>query len=94
MRTAAQSQRAQFCGYLKVGAKLHSNACRISLKAFLTAPESWRPYFTDTPLIMLPVVLYGCDTWSHTLREEKVLKVFKNKVLIKIFGTKSDQITG
>ena len=44
--------------------------------------------------IILPVVLYGCETWSLTLREEHRLRVFKNKVLRKIFGAKKDEITG
>jgi hypothetical protein len=37
---------------------------------------------------MLPVVLYGCETWSLTLR------VFENKVLRRIFGSKRDEVTG
>jgi len=40
---------------------------------------------------MLPVVLYGCETWSLTLREEHRLGVFENRVL-KIFGSKRDEI--
>ena len=44
--------------------------------------------------IILPVVLYGCETWYLTLREEQRLRMFKNKVLRKIFGAKRDQITG
>ena len=44
--------------------------------------------------IILPIVLYGCETWSLTLREEHRLKVFENKVLRKIFGAKRDKITG
>jgi hypothetical protein len=36
--------------------------------------------------IILPVVLYGCETWSLTLREEHRLRVFENKVLRRIFG--------
>jgi hypothetical protein len=39
--------------------------------------------------IILPVVLYGCETWSITLREEPRLRVFENKVLKKILGPKS-----
>jgi hypothetical protein len=39
--------------------------------------------------IILPVVLYGCETWSFALREEHKLRVFENKVLRKIFGPKS-----
>jgi len=41
----------------------------------------------------LPVVLYGCETWSLTLREEHRLKVFKNGVKRKIFGPKRDKVT-
>ena len=44
--------------------------------------------------IILPVVLYGCETWSLTLREEHRLRVLENKVLREIFGTKRDEITG
>ena len=44
--------------------------------------------------IILPVVLYGCETWSLTLREEPRLRVFENKVLRRIFWTKRDDITG
>jgi len=43
--------------------------------------------------IILPVVLYGCETWSLTLREERRLKVFENRVLRRIFGPKRDEIT-
>jgi hypothetical protein len=43
--------------------------------------------------IFLPVVLYGCETWSLTLREEHRLRVFENRVL-RIFGPKSDGVTG
>jgi hypothetical protein len=44
--------------------------------------------------IILPVVLYGCETWSLTLREEHRLRVFENKVLRRIFGPKRDEETG
>jgi hypothetical protein len=44
--------------------------------------------------IILPVVLYGCETWSLTLREEHRLKVFENTVLRRIFGPKRDEVTG
>jgi hypothetical protein len=40
--------------------------------------------------IILPVVLYGCETWSLTLREEHRLRVFENRVLRRIFGPKRD----
>jgi hypothetical protein len=44
--------------------------------------------------IILPVVLYGCETWSLTLREEHRLGVFENRVLRRIFGPKRDKVTG
>jgi hypothetical protein len=44
--------------------------------------------------IILPVVLYGCETWSLTLRKEQRLRVFKNRVLRRIFGPKKDEATG
>jgi len=44
--------------------------------------------------IILPVVLYGCETWSLTLREGHMLRVFENRVLRKIFEPKRDEVTG
>jgi hypothetical protein len=44
--------------------------------------------------IILPVILYGCETCSPTLKEEDSLRVFENKVLRKIFGPKGDEATG
>jgi hypothetical protein len=44
--------------------------------------------------IILPVVLYGCETWSLTLREEHRLRVFENRVLRRIFGSKRNEVTG
>jgi hypothetical protein len=43
---------------------------------------------------ILPVVLYGCETWPLTLREEQILKVFKNRALTRIFGPKRDEVIG
>jgi hypothetical protein len=43
--------------------------------------------------IILPIVSYGCETWSITLREECSLRVFENWVLRRIFGPKRDEIT-
>jgi hypothetical protein len=45
-------------------------------------------------MIIFPVVLYGCETWSLTLREEHRLRVFENRVLRRIFGPKGDEVTG
>jgi hypothetical protein len=44
--------------------------------------------------IILPVVLYGCETWSLTFWEERRLRVFENRVLRRIFGPKGDEVTG
>jgi len=44
--------------------------------------------------IILPVVLYGCETWSLTLREERRLRVFENRVPTRIFVPKRDEVTG
>jgi hypothetical protein len=44
--------------------------------------------------IILPVVLYECETWSLTLREERSLRVFENRVLRRRFGPKWNEVTG
>jgi hypothetical protein len=43
--------------------------------------------------VIFPVVLYGCKTWSLTLREERRLGMFESKVLRSIFGPKRDEMT-
>jgi hypothetical protein len=43
---------------------------------------------------ILPLVLYGCETWSLTLREEHSMGVFENRVLRRIFGPKMAEVTG
>jgi hypothetical protein len=45
-----------------------------------------------TGTIILPVVLYECETWSVTLSEEHRLRVFENRVLRRIFGPKKDEV--
>jgi len=44
--------------------------------------------------VILPVVLYGCETWSLTFRAEHTLRVFESKMLRRIFGPKRDELTG
>jgi len=44
--------------------------------------------------IILPVVLYGCETWLLTLRDERRLRMFENRVLRRVFGPKRDEVTG
>ena len=53
-------------------------------------PKTTKIYRT----IILTVVFYGCETWSLTLREERRLRVFENRVLRRIFGPKRDEVTG
>ena len=55
-------------------------------------PELFNGWIHRT--IILPVVLYGCETWSLTLREERRLRVFENGVLRRIFGPRRDEVTG
>ena len=50
------------------------------------------PAFQETE-ITLPVVLYGCETWSLALKEEQRLRVFGNKLLRNIFGAKRGKVT-
>ena len=44
--------------------------------------------------IILSIVLYGCETWSLTLREERKLRVFENMVLRRLFEPRRDEVTG
>jgi hypothetical protein len=65
------------------------NACLLSSRLMSTNLKI-RIYKT----IILPVVLYGCETCSLTLREKHRLRVFENRVLRRIFGPKRDEVTG
>jgi hypothetical protein len=44
--------------------------------------------------IILPAVLYGCETWSLTLTEERRLRLLENRILRKVFGPKKARVTG
>jgi predicted ABC-class ATPase len=71
------------------------NACYHLVQNLLSSqllPKNLKIIICKT--IILPVVLYGCETWSLTLREEHRLRVFENKVLRRIFGPKRDEVTG
>ncbi|KAJ4446718.1 hypothetical protein ANN_13415 [Periplaneta americana] len=71
------------------------NACYYSVEKLLSSSllsKNLKVRIYKT--VILPVVLYGCETWTLTLREEHRLKVFENKVLRKIFGAKRDEATG
>jgi hypothetical protein len=54
--------------------------------------NDFRKYIYRTKI--LPVVLYGCETWSLTLREERGMRVFENRVLRRVFGPKRDEVQG
>ncbi|KAJ4429226.1 hypothetical protein ANN_26229 [Periplaneta americana] len=71
------------------------NACYYSIEKLLSSSllsKNLKVRIYKT--VILPVVLYGCETWTLTLREEHRLRVFENKVLRKIFGAKKDEVTG
>jgi hypothetical protein len=80
----------------EIKSRLNSgNACYHSVQSLLSSSllsrnVKVRIYKT----IILPVVLYGCETWSLTLREGHRLRVFENRVLRRIFGPKRDEVTG
>jgi hypothetical protein len=71
------------------------NACYHSVQNVLSSrllPKNAKTRLYKT--IILSVVLYGCETWSLTLREEHRLRVFENRVLRRIFDPKRDELTG
>jgi hypothetical protein len=80
----------------KINRRLNSgNACYHSVQNILSShllSKSVRIKICKT--IVLPVFLYGCETWSVTLREEHELKVFENGVLRSIFVLKRDEVVG
>jgi hypothetical protein len=71
------------------------NACYHSVQSLLSSRLLSRNVKIEIyKTIILPVVLYGCETWSLTLREEHRLRVFANRVLKRIFGPKRNDVTG
>jgi hypothetical protein len=71
------------------------NACYHSVQNLLTSrllSKNLKIIIYKT--IILPVVLYGCETWSLTLREEHRLRVFENRVLWRKLGPKRDEVMG
>jgi len=70
------------------------NACYISMQNLLSSSLlSQNTKIKIHRTIILPVVLYGCETWSLTLRQECRLRVFENRVLRRIVGPKRDEVT-
>jgi hypothetical protein len=71
------------------------NACYYSVQNLLSSRLlSKNLKFRIYRTIILPVVLYGCETWSLTLKEERSLRVFENRVLRRIFGPKRERGNG
>ena len=71
------------------------NACYYSVQNLLSSSLlSKKLKIKIYRTIILPVVLYGCETWSLTLREELRLRVFENRALRRVFGPKRDEVTG
>jgi hypothetical protein len=74
---------------------ISGNACYHSIQNLLSYRLLSKNVTTRIyKIIILPVVLYGSETWSLTLREEHRLRVFENRVLWRIFGLKRDEVTG
>jgi hypothetical protein len=86
----------QNCMHEEIKSRLNSgNACYHSVQSLLSSRLLSRNLKVKIyKTIILPVVLYGCETWSLTLREEHRLRVFENRVLRRIFGPKRDEVTG
>jgi hypothetical protein len=71
------------------------NACYHSVQSILSSRLLFRNVKVKIhKTIILPVVLYRCETWSLTLREKHRLRVFENRVLRRTFGTKKGEVTG
>ena len=70
------------------------SACRYSVQNLLSSSLlSKKLKIKIYIIIILPAVLYGCEIWSLTLRDERRLRVFENRVLRRVFGPKRDEVT-
>jgi hypothetical protein len=70
------------------------NACYHSVQNLLSSCLLYKNKVKIYKTLIFPVVLYGCETWSLTLREENRLRVSENRVFTRIFGPKRDEETG
>ena len=75
---------------LKLGNACYYSVQNLLYSSLLSKKLKIKIYRTIT----LPVVLYGCETWSLILREERRLRMFENRVLRRVFGPKKDEVTG
>jgi len=73
---------------IEVRACLYHSVQNLLSSSLLSENLSVKIYRT----LILPVVLYGCETWSLTLIEERRMRVFENRVLRRIFGPKRDMV--
>jgi len=93
LRTTLTNQN---CIAEEIKSRLRSgNACYHSVQNRLSSrslPKNLKIKIYRT--IILPVVLYGCETWSLTLREKRKLRGFENMVLRRIFGPGRDEVKG
>ena len=88
--TNQNSIRKEIKSRLKLG-----KACYHSVQKLLSSSlQSKNLKIKIYRTIILPVVLYGCETWPLTLREEHRVRVFEDRVLRRIFGPKRDGVTG
>jgi hypothetical protein len=86
----------QNCIHEKIKSRLRSgNACYHLVQSVLSSSLLSKNIKIKLQRnIIFPVVLYGCETWSLTLREECRLMVFKNRVLRELFGYEVDRVPG
>jgi hypothetical protein len=77
----------------EIKSRLNSgNACYYSAQNLLSSRLISKNLKIKTyETVILPAVLYGCETWSLTLRKEHKLRVFENRVLRRIFGPKREE---
>ena len=75
---------------MKLGNDCYYSAQNLLSSSLLSKNLKIKVYRT----IILPVVLYGCETWSLILREERRLRMFESRVLRRVFGPKRDEVTG
>jgi len=64
------------------------------LNLFPISTVGWEQSVAEFAKVILPVVVYECETWSLTWREERKLRVFENMVLRRIFGPRRDEVMG
>jgi hypothetical protein len=86
----------QNCMHKEIKSRLSSgNACNHSVQSLLSPRLLSRNFKVKIyKTIILPVVLYGCEAWSLTLREGHRLRGFENRVLRRVFGPKKDEVMG